>query len=80
MLGPPLIFHAPGVQGQLAVGGRVNAYVNTTHSYAPNLDIELYHYPLSGKLFMYLNLVPRRSLVSSRQCQLDSALRQPRFQ
>jgi hypothetical protein len=34
-----------------------------SHSYAPNLDIEMYHYRLTKKLFVYVNLVPRRSLV-----------------
>lgn len=51
------------LQGEFVLGGRVNTFVSSCHSYAPNLDIELYHYPLFGKLFMYLNLVPRRSLV-----------------
>ena len=42
----------------------MNAFLDAaTSSYAPNLDIELYHYPLAGKVFVYLNLIPRRSLV-----------------
>ncbi len=51
------------LQGAFALGGRLNAFLGTGASYAPNLDVELYHYPMSGKLFVYLNLVPRRSLV-----------------
>jgi hypothetical protein len=50
------------LQGPLLAGGRVNVFMRS-HSYAPNLDIELYHYGLTNKLFMYVNLVPRRSLV-----------------
>jgi hypothetical protein len=41
-----------------------------SHSYAPNLDIEMYHYCLTNKLFVYVNLVPRRSLVSPQDLQL----------
>jgi hypothetical protein len=51
------------VQGPLLAGGRVNVFMRSSHSYAPNLDIELYHYGFTNKLFMYVNLVPRRSLV-----------------
>lgn len=62
---PPMFAAGPpeSVKGKFAMGGRVNAYVNSGHTYAPNLDIELYHWPGFGSLFMYLNLVPRRSLV-----------------
>lgn len=38
-----------------------------SHTYAPNLDIEMYHYGLTNKLFVYVNLVPRRSLVSPQE-------------
>jgi hypothetical protein len=51
------------VDGKFALGGRVNAYVSSFYTYAPNLDVELYHWPWCKSLFMYLNLVPRRSLV-----------------
>ena len=48
-----------------------------SHSYAPNLDIEMYHYGgLTNKLFVYVNLVPRRSLVSAQEplppCTMDA--------
>ena len=50
------------MQGPLLAGGRLNVFMRS-HSYAPNLDIEMYHYGLTNKLFVYVNLVPRRSLV-----------------
>jgi hypothetical protein len=62
---PPMFAAGPpeSVKGKFAMGGRVNAYVSSSHTYAPNFDMELYHWPGFGLLFMYLNLVPRRSLV-----------------
>ena len=51
------------LQGPLLAGGRVNVFMRSSGTYVPNLDIELYHYGLSNKLFVYINLVPRRSLV-----------------
>ena len=35
------------VQGTFAVGGRLNVFLDEA-TYAPNLDIELYHYPMAG--------------------------------
>lgn len=54
---------ACAMQGPILAGGRLNVFMAGGNSYAPNLDIELYSYPFSNKLFMYINLVPRRSLV-----------------
>ncbi len=70
--GPP-----ESVKGKFAMGGRVNAYVSSRHTYAPNLDVELYHWPGFGSLFMYLNLVPRRSLVrTAKPTDKPQAVRQ----
>ena len=50
-----------GGRAASAGGGRVNVYLGDG-SYAPNLDVEVYHWTCTS-LFVYLNLTPRRSLV-----------------
>lgn len=63
--GPVLWMACPyAVVGMLGPGGRVNVFQRST-SYAPNLDIEIYHWSAIDKLFMYVNLCPRRSLIDN---------------